>query len=88
MAKCDPFHFEGITAEAFLQISKELAAKGFPISGSAGEVHGPFGIVIQYAWDAHSQVLTVEVLDKNFFISCNQIKEQLMDALGKYTARQ
>lgn len=84
MAKCDPFYFQGISEETFLQISKELASKGFPLSGPSGQVHGPFGIVLDYSWDASSQSLSVEVLEKSFLVSCNQIRKQLTEALKNY----
>lgn len=86
MAKCDPFHFTGITPAAFQQISRELATKGFPLTGTHGQVKGPFGVVINYAWDSQSETLTVEVLDKSFLVSCDQIHRQLESALTKFTA--
>jgi hypothetical protein len=84
MAACDPFHFNGITAEVFTRISKELATKGFVLSGANGIVNGPFGIVIEYHWNEQDQSLVIEVVEKSFFVSCNQIREQLASALGKY----
>jgi hypothetical protein len=84
MAACDPFRFDGITPEVFQSISSQLAAKGFNLTGPRGTVHGPFGIVIQYEWNEAQQVLMIEVIEKSFFVSCNQIREQLTNALGKY----
>jgi hypothetical protein len=84
MAACDPFHYTGITPEVFNSISKELANKGFSLSGPSGTVNGPFGIVFEYEWVEADSSLTIQVVEKNFFVSCNQIKEQLTSALGKY----
>lgn len=86
MAKCDPFRFQGISASVFQQISRELASKGFPLAGPSGTVNGPFGIVISYVWEPSSESLTIEVVDKSFLVSCDQIRRQLESALHKFTA--
>jgi hypothetical protein len=83
MASCDPFRFSGITPQAFQSISQELASKGFALSGPQGTVNGPFGIVLEYEWSEQTGELVVQV-DKSFFVTCNQIKEQLTQALQKY----
>lgn len=87
MAKCDPIHFGGITADVFKNISRELEAKGFSLEGPSGVVNGPFGIKIQYDWDEINQSMTINVLDKSFFVSCNQIRDQLSGAMEKYVGR-
>jgi hypothetical protein len=87
MAACDPFFFTGITTEIFNGISRELAGKGFALSGPRGVVNGPFGIVIEYEWDEAAQTLQIDVVEKSFFVSCNQIREQLNGALEKFTSR-
>jgi hypothetical protein len=84
MAKCDPITFQGITPEIFTRISKQLADKGFALDGPIGTVSGPFGIVIEYEWNEQSGTVRLEVVDKSFFVSCNQIKEQLTNAFEKY----
>jgi hypothetical protein len=84
MAKCDPFQYTGITRDVFNSIASTLASKGFALSGPSGTVHGPFGIVIDYEWNEESQTLNLEVVDKNFFVSCHQIKEQIESALKKF----
>jgi hypothetical protein len=85
MAACDPIRFTGITSDIFQNISRELAGKGFVLSGPNGVVNGPFGIVIEYFWNEQAQTLQIEVLEKNFFVSCNQIREQITGALEKYS---
>jgi hypothetical protein len=84
MAACDPIQFKGITPDVFSSISKELAAKGFSLSGPSGTVNGPFGIVIEYTWEETSGLLNIQVIEKSFFVSCSQIKNQLTSALAKY----
>jgi hypothetical protein len=84
MAACDPIQFRGITPEVFASISKQLAAKGFALSGPSGTVNGPFGIVIEYNWDEPSGLLNIQVVEKSFFVTCNQIRDQLTNALAKY----
>ena len=84
MAACDPIQFKGITPQVFSSISKQLAAKGFSLSGPSGTVNGPFGIVIQYNWDESSGLLDIQVVEKSFFVTCNQIKDQLNSALASY----
>lgn len=84
MAKCDPITFQGITPEIFTRISKQLADKGFALTGPRGTVSGPFGIVIEYDWNEESGTVRLEVIDKSFFVSCNQIKDQLTNAFEKY----
>jgi hypothetical protein len=84
MATCDPMKFNGITPEVFQTISRQLSTKGFALSGPQGTVNGPFGIVIEYTWNEMSGELVIQVVDKSFFVSCNQIKEQLAQALQKY----
>lgn len=83
MAACDPFQFDNITADVFARITRELASKGFALSGPEGVVNGPFGIVIEYRWNEQEQSLVIEVLEKSFFVSCSQIREQLASALGQ-----
>lgn len=85
MAACETFKFEGITPQVFHAISKQLAQKGFILSGPRGTVHGPFGIVLDYAWDEQRGTITIQVIEKSFFITCNQIREQLTQALQQYT---
>ena len=83
---CDPFHFEGITSAAFEQISIALADKGFALAGPVGKINGPYGIVLQYAWNEQDGGLSIEILEKSFFVSCNQIKEQLTSVLTRYAS--
>lgn len=84
MAACDPIQFKGITPEVFSNIKSQLATKGFDLSGSSGTVNGPFGIVVQYSWDEASGLLNLQVVEKSFFVSCSQIREQLTSALAKF----
>jgi hypothetical protein len=41
---------------------------------------------MQYAYDEATETLNVEVLEKNFFVSCDQIYNQLDTTLAKFTA--
>lgn len=84
MAACDPISFQGITPDVFARISKQLAAKGFALNGPKGTVSGPFGIVIDYEWNEQTGVVNLHVVEKSFFVSCNQIREQITSALEKY----
>jgi len=84
MAACDPISFQGITPEIFARISKQLADKGFVLDGPKGTVSGPFGIVIEYEWNEQTGVVKLEVIEKSFFVSCGQIREQLTNAFQKY----
>ena len=84
MAACDPIQFSGMTPEVFNQISKQLADKGFHLSGPRGTVNGPFGIVIEYDWNEQTGDIRLEVLEKSFFVPCSQIREQLNNAFHKY----
>ena len=84
MAACDPLYFNGISAEIFNQVKQELVSNGFTLTGSSGTVHGPYGIVIRYNWNEPTQMLEIEIVEKSFFITCNQIKTQLYKAFNKY----
>jgi hypothetical protein len=84
MAACDPISFSGITPEVFQKISRQLADKGFALSGPKGTVNGPFGIVIDYEWNEQTGEVRLEVLEKSFFVPCSQIKDQLTQAFQKY----
>ena len=84
MAACDPIQFKGITPQVFSSITKQLAAKGFALNGPSGTVNGPFGIVIEYNWEESSGLLNIQVVEKSFFVSCSQIRDQLTAALAKY----
>ena len=81
---CDPFVFDGINADTFNKVTADLAAAGFTLDGTSGTVKGPYGIVINYEWEEQSESLTIVVLEKNFLVSCNQIREKLTAALSKY----
>ncbi len=83
---CSPVSYNGVNANVFNNLKGELEQDGFCVPGSNGVIRGPFGIVIQYAWDEGSETLHAEVLEKNFFVSCNQIYDQLSNALNKFTA--
>lgn len=84
MAACDPIYMNGISAETFNQVKQELASNGFALTGPSGVVRGPYGIVIRYHWNEPTQVLEIEIVEKSFFITCNQIKAQLLKAFNKY----
>ena len=86
MATCDPFIFNGITPENFSSVSKQLATKGFVLTGPQGTVNGPFGIVINYTWNEQEETMRIDVVEKSFFVTCNQIKQQLSSALEKYVS--
>jgi hypothetical protein len=83
---CDPFYFDGITSTAFNKVVSELAKAGFNLNGPSGTVQGPYGIVIQYEWTDQTQSLKVVVVEKNFLISCNQIRDRLKNALASLTS--
>jgi hypothetical protein len=84
---CDPFYFDGITAELFSKVKIDLATAGFNLDGTSGTVNGPYGIVISYEWSEQTESLKVVVLEKSFFVSCSQIHEKLNDALARYASR-
>jgi hypothetical protein len=84
MAACDPIEFKGITPQVFASISRQLADKGFALSGPKGTVNGPFGIVIDYEWNETTGLLRIQAIEKSFFVSCSQIREQLTNALSRY----
>ena len=84
MAACDPITSQGITPQIFHDLSKQLAAKGFTLSGPKGTVSGPFGIVIEYEWNEQSGEVRLQVIEKSFFVTCSQIREQLTSAFSKY----
>lgn len=86
MAACSPMSFSGVSPEIFQSIKTELQSKGFELPGDSGVVNGPFGITIEYRWDQSNQTLFTQVVDKNFFVSCNQIYDQLSSAINKFTA--
>jgi hypothetical protein len=84
---CDPFYFDGITAESFKKVKADLAEAGFKLDGTNGTVRGPYGIVITYEWTEQTQSLKVVVLEKSFFVSCSQIHDKLNNALERYASR-
>jgi hypothetical protein len=84
---CEPFYFDGITTESFNLVMADLAAAGFDLTASSGTVNGPYGIVINYEWNEQTQSLKVVVIEKSFFVSCNQIRDKLTTALGKYATK-
>jgi hypothetical protein len=84
---CDPFYFDGITAQSFNLVKADLAAAGFDLTGTSGTVSGPYGIVISYEWTEKTQSLKVVVVEKSFFITCNQIHDKLTQALERYASR-
>lgn len=83
---CSPVSYGGVSATIFNSLKGELEKNGFSVPGTSGVIRGPFGIVIQYAWDEGTETLNAEVLEKSFFVSCNQIYDQLSNALSKFTA--
>ncbi|HYG17736.1 MAG TPA: hypothetical protein VD816_02360 [Ohtaekwangia sp.] len=84
MASCDPIHFTGISAAVFNNVRAELTGNGFDLSGPSGVVHGPYGIVLRYNWDEGTERLDIEILDKNFFVTCGQIRAQLDKAFSRF----
>lgn len=83
MAACETIHFNNITSDVFANMAKQLASKGFALTGPQGTVNGPFGIVIEYQWNEQAQTLAIDVVEKSFFVSCAQIREQLTSAFGQ-----
>ena len=86
MAACESVTFPGVTPQVFESLKTELQSKGFSIPGASGTINGPFGITIDYNWNQDNQTLSAQVVDKNFFVSCNQIYDQLSSAINKFTA--
>jgi hypothetical protein len=86
MAACEPIILSNISSEVFDHLKQDLAGAGFPLTGTSGKVNGPYGIVIQYTWNEPTQVIEIEIVEKSFFVSCNQIKDQLYKAFNKYAA--
>ncbi|RAV98751.1 hypothetical protein [Pseudochryseolinea flava] len=87
MAACEPIVLSDISEEIFNNVKRDLSAAGFNLTGTSGTVDGPFGIVIRYAWNQPTSVLEIEIVEKSFFISCNQIKDKLYEAFDKYATR-
>lgn len=87
MAACEPIVLSDISEEIFNHVKKDLAGAGFNLEGTAGTVNGPFGIVIRYTWNQPTSVLEIEIVEKSFFVSCNQIKDKLYAAFDRYVAR-
>jgi hypothetical protein len=86
MAACDPVTYQGVTASIFQSVKQELENNGFTVPGTSGTIRGPYGIVIDYAWNEPSESLYIHVVDKSFFVPCSQIQSQLSNALTKFTA--
>jgi hypothetical protein len=85
MASCESVTYPGVSPQVFESLKQELQSKGFNIPGEQGTINGSFGITIDYAWDQNNQTLFTQVIDKNFFVSCNQIYDQLSTAINKFT---
>lgn len=86
MAACSPVNYSGVTSEVFELLKQELKSKGFEIPGNSGVINGPLGIAIEYSWDQANETLFTQVIEKSFFVSCNQINDQLSSVINKYTA--
>lgn len=86
MAACSPVNYSGVSAEVFESLKQELQSKGFEIPGTSGVINGPLGIAIEYSWDQTKESLFTQVIEKSFFVSCNQINDQLSSIINKYTA--
>lgn len=86
MAACDPITYQGVSPQIFQSVKQELENNGFSVPGTSGTIRGPYGIVIDYAWDEPAESLFIHVIDKSFFVPCSQIHNQLNNALTKFTA--
>jgi flagellar biosynthesis/type III secretory pathway ATPase len=86
MAACDPVTYQGVTASVFQSVKQELENNGFSVPGTSGTIRGPYGIVIDYAWNEPAESLYIHVVDKSFFVPCSQIHSQLNNALTKFIA--
>ena len=72
MAGCAAQRFEGIGVGTFACLQAKGAAEGLPIVGDEGQLTER-GITMRWNFDAASEVLVIECLEKPFFVPCATI---------------
>ena len=78
---CEAKTFDNVNQEVFEKLKSKLAENGLTITANSGTVKGPMGIVMEYGWNAENNSLYTKVLEKNFFVPCNQVDNILSKAI-------
>lgn len=81
MADCKPRIFEGISPSVMDCARGKLAGLGLSMTSDSGELEGPMGIRVSYQYKKEEQLLEITVMDKSFFMSCDQLYGQLEKSL-------
>ncbi len=73
--KCGVHHYANISQAKIDKILQALKDNGSTVSGNnPWDVNtNKFGIKLQGSWNASSQVLSIIVTDKDFFVPCSKI---------------
>ena len=78
---CEARTFTNVNQEVFEKLKGKLAENGLQVTGDSGTIKGPMGIVMEYDWDAENCSLYTKVLEKSFFVPCNQVDNILSKAI-------
>ncbi|MDQ3072281.1 MAG: hypothetical protein M3Q97_03325 [Bacteroidota bacterium] len=88
MAACDPVLFDNIDETVFNCLKAKLGEVGYELPGTAGTIHGPMGIEVDFEWNNENQVLRIQVMKKNFLVSCSRIEGEIGKAVNACTGTQ
>jgi hypothetical protein len=78
---CDPKTFNGVDSNVLDQLKAKLSGVGYKLEGASGTIHGPMGIVLDYAWNETDSTLFIHVIAKNMLIPCGKIYSELEKAI-------
>jgi hypothetical protein len=78
---CDPKTFNGVGRNVLEQLKAKLSGIGYNLEGTSGTIHGPMGIVLDYAWNETDSTLFIHVTSKNMLLPCTKIYSELEKAI-------
>jgi hypothetical protein len=80
MAGCAAQRFERIGVTVFACLQAKGAAAGVPITGDRGQATAR-GVTMRWDFDAATEVLVIECLDKPFFVPCSTIASTVSELI-------
>jgi hypothetical protein len=78
---CEAKTFNNLSQDVFERLKSKLGENGLNITADSGTIKGPMGIVMEYEWDPENNSLYTKVLEKSFFVPCNQVDSILSKAI-------
>lgn len=82
MSGCPAMTFEGLSPARYEALLQTAQAQGLALAGEAGSTKYQ-GMEFAWRYEAASQRLTIQCVDKPFFVPCSLIEERIKAVVGE-----